>query len=261
MCYETLFSLCLIVTKLEALSCSPSSTPLSMALLLHSLSDFDLTFLNCKHGCYTLQNLYALGARRIGVTTLPPLGCLPAAITLFGSHNNECVERLNTDAINFNNKLNITSQNLQISLRNLTLAVLDIYQPLHNLVTKPAENGKQVNYKVMYLFPICSILLSTRYTFHRFFWSKEGLLWKWLNRDIYIVQQGLRRNMCKCQWICVLGWFSSIWGCKQGFGWWFAAFWHLSHIVIQHILGHYQLYLLWLLLVFCFQVVYVCYDY
>lgn len=145
-----------------------------------------------------LQNLYALGARKIGVTTLPPLGCLPTAITLFGSRSNECVERLNTDAVNFNNKLNITSQNLQISLSNLTLAVLDIYQPLHNLVTKPAENGKLVNSKVMYLFPVCLILLSTRYSFHRIFRSKEGLLWIWFDRDVYIVQQGLHRNMCKC---------------------------------------------------------------
>jgi hypothetical protein len=92
-----------------------------------------------------LQNLYGLGARKIGVTTLPPLGCLPAAITLFGSHSNGCVERLNTDAVNFNNKLNITSQNLQKVLSNLTLAVLDIYQPLHDLVTKTTENGKLVN--------------------------------------------------------------------------------------------------------------------
>lgn len=146
-----------------------------------------------------LQSLYALGARRIGVTTLPPLGCLPAAITLFGSHGNECVERLNTDAVNFNNKLNITSKNLQISLSNLTLAVLDIYHPLQDLVTKPAENGKLLNYyKVMYLFPICFILLLTRYSFHRIFRSKEGLLWIWFDRDIYIVQQGLHRNMCKC---------------------------------------------------------------
>ncbi|OMO81956.1 hypothetical protein CCACVL1_12127 [Corchorus capsularis] len=32
-----------------------------------------------------IQNLHGLGARRIGVTTLPPTGCLPAAITLFGA--------------------------------------------------------------------------------------------------------------------------------------------------------------------------------
>ena len=84
-----------------------------------------------------------MGARRIGVTTLPPLGCLPAAITIFGEDSNECVEKLNKVAISFNNKLNVTSQSLQNKLSNLTLVVLDIYQPLYDLVTKPADNGKQ----------------------------------------------------------------------------------------------------------------------
>ncbi|XP_073286724.1 GDSL esterase/lipase At5g03810-like isoform X2 [Primulina huaijiensis] len=49
-----------------------------------------------------IQNLYNLGARRIGVTSLPPTGCLPAAITLFGFGRNECVARLNRDAVAFN---------------------------------------------------------------------------------------------------------------------------------------------------------------
>ncbi|KAF4376762.1 hypothetical protein F8388_025633 [Cannabis sativa] len=31
-----------------------------------------------------VENLYSLGARSIGVTSLPPLGCLPGMITLFG---------------------------------------------------------------------------------------------------------------------------------------------------------------------------------
>ncbi|KAE9600573.1 putative triacylglycerol lipase [Lupinus albus] len=88
-----------------------------------------------------IQNLYALGARRIGVTTLPPMGCLPAAITLYGSNSNECVERLNHDAVNFNNKLNTTSQGLQKLLPDLKLVSFDIYQPLYDLVTKPTENG------------------------------------------------------------------------------------------------------------------------
>ncbi|TKY67128.1 GDSL esterase/lipase [Spatholobus suberectus] len=93
--------------------------------------------------CYSnfIQNLYALGARRIGVTSLPPIGCLPATITLFGSHSNECVASLNSDAVNFNEKLNTTSQNLQNMLPGLNLVVLDIYQPLYDLVTKPFENG------------------------------------------------------------------------------------------------------------------------
>ncbi|KAE8690539.1 GDSL esterase/lipase [Hibiscus syriacus] len=88
-----------------------------------------------------IQNLYTLGARRIGVTTLPPTGCLPAAITLFGGGSNQCVARLNQDAIAFNNKLNRTSVSLLDKLAGLKLVVFDIYQPLLDMVTKPSDNG------------------------------------------------------------------------------------------------------------------------
>ncbi|KAF9591712.1 hypothetical protein IFM89_006058 [Coptis chinensis] len=87
-----------------------------------------------------VQNLYGLGARRIGVTSLPPLGCLPAAITLFGD-SNECVERLNKDAVSFNNRINVTAQTLKGKLSGLKIVVFDIYQPLFDLATKPSENG------------------------------------------------------------------------------------------------------------------------
>ncbi|XAR64603.1 Triacylglycerol lipase [Bertholletia excelsa] len=54
-----------------------------------------------------VQNLYGLGVRRIGVTTLPPM----------------------------------TSQDLQNKLPGLKLVVFDIYQPLLDLVTKPTDSG------------------------------------------------------------------------------------------------------------------------
>ncbi|KAL2250703.1 GDSL esterase/lipase At5g03810 [Sesamum indicum] len=88
-----------------------------------------------------IQNLYNLGARRIGVTSLPPTGCLPAAITLFGAGSNQCVARLNHDAISFNNKLNTTSQNLKANLPGLKLVVFDIYNPLLDMIVKPADSG------------------------------------------------------------------------------------------------------------------------
>ncbi|KAK1317153.1 GDSL esterase/lipase [Acorus calamus] len=93
--------------------------------------------------CFTssVQNLYKLGARRIGVTSLPPLGCLPASITLFGEGSNDCVKRLNNDATSFNKKLNSTSQNLKRSLSGLKLVVFDIYNPLYNLIKNPADSG------------------------------------------------------------------------------------------------------------------------
>ncbi|GFQ04166.1 GDSL esterase/lipase at5g03820 [Phtheirospermum japonicum] len=88
-----------------------------------------------------IQSLYNLGVRRIGVTSLPPTGCLPAAITLFGSGSNQCVQRLNGDAVLFNNKLNATSQSLKAKLPGLKLVVFDIYQPLLDLITKPSDSG------------------------------------------------------------------------------------------------------------------------
>ncbi|KAM6550097.1 hypothetical protein CsatB_021773 [Cannabis sativa] len=89
-----------------------------------------------------VQNLYSMGARNVGVATLPPLGCLPGAITLFGFGNSElCVDRLNYDAISFNTRLNSTSQSLRNRLSGLNLVVFDIYQPLYTLVTNPIENG------------------------------------------------------------------------------------------------------------------------
>ncbi|GMN56179.1 hypothetical protein TIFTF001_025298 [Ficus carica] len=88
-----------------------------------------------------IQELYGLGARRIGVNTLPPIGCLPASITLFGSGHDECVRRLNHDAQSFNAKLTSVSQRLQNRLSDLKLVVLDIYKPLYDIVTNPSTHG------------------------------------------------------------------------------------------------------------------------
>ncbi|WOG91284.1 hypothetical protein DCAR_0310532 [Daucus carota subsp. sativus] len=88
-----------------------------------------------------VEKLYGLGARRIGVTTLPPMGCLPAAISLFGRGSNQCVPRLNADSVMFNNKLNTTAEKLLNQYQGLKLVVFDIYTPLLELVMKPSDNG------------------------------------------------------------------------------------------------------------------------
>lgn len=82
-----------------------------------------------------------MGARRIGVTSLPPLGCLPAAITLFGHGSNACVSRLNSDAQSFNRKMNYTVDSLSRRYPDLKIAVFDIYTPLYDLATNPASQG------------------------------------------------------------------------------------------------------------------------
>ncbi|KAK6125150.1 hypothetical protein DH2020_041116 [Rehmannia glutinosa] len=88
-----------------------------------------------------IKNLYGLGARRIGVTSLPPLGCLPAARTLFGYHESGCVARLNTDAQQFNKKINAATTQLQKQLPGLKMVVFDVFKPLYDIVADPKKNG------------------------------------------------------------------------------------------------------------------------
>ncbi|XP_076936210.1 GDSL esterase/lipase At5g03820-like [Bidens hawaiensis] len=97
-------------------------------ILIHAYSHF-------------IEELYGLGARKIGVSTLPPLGCLPASITLFGEDSNECVTKMNTVAEYFNKKLNETSLTLNSKLSGLNIVVLDIYHPLFDLIQKPTDFG------------------------------------------------------------------------------------------------------------------------
>ncbi|KAM6573699.1 hypothetical protein CsatA_017779 [Cannabis sativa] len=89
-----------------------------------------------------VTSLYRMGARKIGVTTLPPIGCVPAAITMFGlGRRDDCIERLNYDAISFNRRLNMISQSLINRLQGFKLIIFDVYTPLYDLVNNPAENG------------------------------------------------------------------------------------------------------------------------
>ncbi|XAR49979.1 Triacylglycerol lipase [Bertholletia excelsa] len=88
-----------------------------------------------------IEDLYGLGARRIGVTSLPPLGCLPLARTLFGFHEEGCVSRINTDAQGFNKKVKSAASNLQKQLPGLKIVVFDIYKPLYDLVKSPSDSG------------------------------------------------------------------------------------------------------------------------
>ncbi|CAO2814735.1 unnamed protein product [Amaranthus hypochondriacus] len=88
-----------------------------------------------------LSSLYKLGARKIGVTSLPPLGCVPATITLFGFHQEGCVSKINSDAQNFNKKLNAAAIKLSKQHSDLKLVIFDIYKPFYDLVQNPSKSG------------------------------------------------------------------------------------------------------------------------
>ncbi|XP_010535268.1 PREDICTED: GDSL esterase/lipase APG-like [Tarenaya hassleriana] len=101
-----------------------------------------------QYGSYLIENfssfvkeVYGLGVRKIGVTSLAPLGCLPLARTLFGFHEKGCVERLNSDAKQFNEKLNSEASKLKKRYSGLKIIVFDILKPLYDLVQSPSKYG------------------------------------------------------------------------------------------------------------------------
>ncbi|KAK9948366.1 hypothetical protein M0R45_003947 [Rubus argutus] len=100
-------------------------------LLLESASNF-------------VQELYALGARVIGVFNLPPLGCLPSQRTRHGGIERACYEAENEAAILFNSKLSPLIDSLNKRLPEARVIYLDIFNPLLSMIQNPAQYGFEV---------------------------------------------------------------------------------------------------------------------
>uniref|UniRef100_A0ACD5ZLG0 Uncharacterized protein n=1 Tax=Avena sativa TaxID=4498 RepID=A0ACD5ZLG0_AVESA len=89
----------------------------------------------------TIAELYDAGARRIGVLTVPPMGCFPVAITLAGLGTDRCVPWLNINAERFNGKMSAAVDDLSERYQDLKIAHLDIYTPIYGLITSPGSQG------------------------------------------------------------------------------------------------------------------------
>ncbi|CAM6097359.1 unnamed protein product [Calypogeia fissa] len=87
-----------------------------------------------------IQDLYDIGARRIGVVTLPPIGCVPFQMQLYNS-GGKCLEEFNNDATTTNAAIESLLGTLKPTLPDSTLIYLDAYTPLYNAVNNPAQYG------------------------------------------------------------------------------------------------------------------------
>ncbi|XP_059439781.1 GDSL esterase/lipase EXL3-like isoform X2 [Corylus avellana] len=90
------------------------------------------------------QELYGLGARRIGVLSIPSIGCVPSQRTLDGGIERGCFESANQAAILFNSKLSSQMDSLNRRLPDARLVYLDVYNPLLALIQNPAQYGFEV---------------------------------------------------------------------------------------------------------------------
>ena len=89
-----------------------------------------------------ITKLYQLGARKISVAGLPPLGCFPLERTtniMFGSG---CVEECNNLAKDLNEKLKVLLAQLNYKLAGIRLVFTNTYDILSNIIHNPGSLGK-----------------------------------------------------------------------------------------------------------------------
>ena len=89
-----------------------------------------------------MKDLYGLGARRIGVLSTLPVGCLPGGRTVAtGLLEGGCEEITNQEAQVFNTKLSSMVDSLESSLPDAKLVFIDVYNPLLDIVQDPQNYG------------------------------------------------------------------------------------------------------------------------
>ncbi|XP_019177898.1 PREDICTED: GDSL esterase/lipase At2g24560-like [Ipomoea nil] len=88
-----------------------------------------------------VKELYDVGCRKIIVSGLPPIGCLPIQLTAKSPVLRKCVEKENSDAQSYNAKLQHMLAALQETLPGSKVLYADTYTPLLDLINNPQENG------------------------------------------------------------------------------------------------------------------------
>lgn len=106
---------------------------------IHSYTDLML-----RSASNFVQELYGLGARKIGVFSAPPIGCVPSQRTLGGGLQRGCAQLYNQAAMLFNSKLISEIDSLNRKLPTAKLVYMDIYTPTLSLVQNPAQFGFEV---------------------------------------------------------------------------------------------------------------------
>ncbi|XP_074587748.1 GDSL esterase/lipase At5g42170-like [Curcuma longa] len=88
-----------------------------------------------------VKELYELGARRIVVAGVPPLGCVPASRTVGGGENRDCVETYNQAATLFNLELSRNLEQLDVDLSGTRIVYLNIYDTVMDLIQHGEDYG------------------------------------------------------------------------------------------------------------------------
>ncbi|GFQ04840.1 GDSL esterase/lipase at2g40250 [Phtheirospermum japonicum] len=84
-----------------------------------------------------IRRLHSMGARRLAVMGLPPIGMLPISHML----QRVCINQQNLDSQAYNAKLGALISRLQPTLPGSRIAYVDIYNPIMDMIKRPAAFG------------------------------------------------------------------------------------------------------------------------
>ncbi|XP_074283016.1 GDSL esterase/lipase 7-like [Silene latifolia] len=90
-----------------------------------------------------LKRLYSLGARKLLVTEVPPIGCSPTGVkpTKALMHKGECDEEANNIVSMFNKHLPFLLTNLTSTLQGSHVVLAHIYSTTYDVITNPSKYG------------------------------------------------------------------------------------------------------------------------
>ncbi|TYJ48783.1 hypothetical protein E1A91_A01G087900v1 [Gossypium mustelinum] len=88
-----------------------------------------------------IRELYNLGARKIAISGLPPMGCLPLERTTNIMHGSACIEEYNDVAKDFNQKLQDSVTKLNRELGGIQLVMSNPYYKLLEMIQNPILFG------------------------------------------------------------------------------------------------------------------------
>ncbi|KAI3456882.1 hypothetical protein Pfo_013545 [Paulownia fortunei] len=88
-----------------------------------------------------ITQIYELGARKISLTGLPPMGCLPLERTTNLVSGGGCVNKYNQVAMDFNQKLDALVETLNKELSGLQLVLSNPYAILYDIIQNPRSFG------------------------------------------------------------------------------------------------------------------------
>ncbi|MED6137280.1 hypothetical protein PIB30_063631 [Stylosanthes scabra] len=102
------------------------------------------TNLLLQSASHFFKELYDLGARRVAIFNIPPLGCIPFQRTAAGGIQRDCAQNINDAAEFFNAKLSHQIDSFNQQFPDARNVYIDVYTPLLDIILNYQKYGFKV---------------------------------------------------------------------------------------------------------------------